>query len=495
MFECCKRKETRRQTAKLRARKYRNQLRQGQIDTLGLVPTRIASRIWGTVNDVPLPTFLRKPVYHAWTKVFGVKLEEADTDDIGKYPSLQQFFTRAVKPGTHDVCPTPGQLVSPVDGRVVSMCEVNTKKGVLEQVKGVDYHVADFLGFEPKVSAPGNKIYSCVIYLSPGDYHRYHSPTEWLATSRTHFTGQLLPVNKLFVNTVPSLFAVNERVAVLGEWDHGFFSYTAVGAYNVGSMTLNFDPELRTNRWRSRRGRVQAKVYDAPVPLARGEEMGLFKLGSTIVMVFEAPDGLEWAVGPGEKVRMGQPMFTEPLAEPKEGVLEGPRRPPYLPSVWKSPSRRSSRNHGKQALVEAVTDSFASSTGLEGSTVVEDLGSSASDDGADTPEDYDEEADAECGSGDERCDEEMVKLSTLLHRPVRDLPSPSAHRSSATPPPPAPGAGGEDDGAESGYATEGGTDDEGVVERMRVRRARREASRAARREDGGSTTRHRRSRR
>lgn len=156
------------------------------------------------------------------------------------------------------------------------------------------------------------------VYLSPGDYHHFHSPTKWGVRSWSHFAGQLLPVNALGVNLVPGLFAVNERVCCFGEWEHGFMSYSAVGAFGVGSVHLSWDGSCCTNQPDADEGFAQDKFYSEPVELAQGDDMGSFSFGSTIVMVFEAPADLQWAVGPGDKVRMGQAMVRN-LA-PKSAV-------------------------------------------------------------------------------------------------------------------------------------------------------------------------------
>ena len=124
-----------------------------------------------------------------------------------------------------------------------------SKLGVLSQIKGLEYHLTDFLGIQTPTLAPGNALFSATLYLAPGDYHRFHSPTEWVCHSRTHFAGQLLPVNPLVSRLIPSLFCANERVALFGRWRHGFFSYTAVGATNVGSIRIAFDDEVVTNTW------------------------------------------------------------------------------------------------------------------------------------------------------------------------------------------------------------------------------------------------------
>jgi len=190
-------------------------------------------------------------------------------------------------------------------------------------------------------------LYYCVIYLAPGDYHRFHSPVSWVVTSRRHFAGELYSVSPYLQRTLPGLFTLNERVVLLGRWRWGFFSYIPVGATNVGSIVINFDKELRTNslttdteadraaeaaatRGEPYSGFAEATYEGASAllkgyALKRGEEMGGFQLGSTIVLVFEAPrsrrttsldegwvegknriGGWRWLIERGQKVKVGQ---------------------------------------------------------------------------------------------------------------------------------------------------------------------------------------------
>jgi phosphatidylserine decarboxylase len=192
-------------------------------------------------------------------------------------------------------------------------------------------------------------LFYVVVYLAPGDYHRFHSPCSWVVEKRRHFAGELYSVSPYLQKTLPGLFTLNERVVLLGRWRWGFFSFTPVGATNVGSIKVNFDRELRTNslttdtaadraaeeaakRGESYGGFAEA-TYEAASPilhghaLRRGEEMGGFQLGSTVVLVFEAPKGRRpsfdegwlgektkrkggwnWAVEKGQKVKMGQAL-------------------------------------------------------------------------------------------------------------------------------------------------------------------------------------------
>ncbi|KAF9572226.1 phosphatidylserine decarboxylase 1 [Mortierella alpina] len=162
---------------------------------------------------------------------------------------------------------------------------------------------------------PGNALFFCVIYLAPGDYHRFHSPTNWVAETRRHFAGELYSVSPWMVKQLQDLFVLNERVALLGKWRHGFFSMVPVGATNVGSIVLNFDKELRTNQREHRYTRGFGELLYSGVsrllngqPLHVGEEMGGFKLGSTVVLVFEAPKSFTFLIEPGQRVKMGQAL-------------------------------------------------------------------------------------------------------------------------------------------------------------------------------------------
>ncbi|KAI9888747.1 MAG: phosphatidylserine decarboxylase 1 [Vezdaea aestivalis] len=181
-------------------------------------------------------------------------------------------------------------------------------------------------------------LYYAVVYLAPGDYHRIHSPASWVCTTRRHFAGELYSVSPYLQRTLPGLFTLNERVVLLGKWRWGFFSVTPVGATNVGSIRINFDRELRTNSLltdtQADRAAEEARVKDEPWAgfveasyeraskllgghaLKKGEEMGGFRLGSTVVIVFEAPVGGEgkekggwkWGVEKGQRVKVGESL-------------------------------------------------------------------------------------------------------------------------------------------------------------------------------------------
>lgn len=159
----------------------------------------------------------------------------------------------------------------------------------------------------------GNKLHFCVVYLAPGDYHRFHSPTNWVAERRRHFRGELYSVSPYIASRLSNLFVLNERVALLGRWRYGFFSMIPVGATNVGSIRINFDADLKTNvrEQRTLAGTFSEATYGRASrllggqPLSKGEEMGGFLLGSTIVLVWESPE-FAFEVEAGQKVVVGQ---------------------------------------------------------------------------------------------------------------------------------------------------------------------------------------------
>lgn len=199
--------------------------------------------------------------------------------------------------------------------------------------------------WSPSTNKMPSALFYVVVYLAPGDYHRFHSPTSWVAEKRRHFAGELYSVSPYLQRTLPALFTLNERVVLLGRWRWGFFSFTPVGATNVGSIKINFDSELRTNSLTTDtaadRAAEEAAEKGEPYcgyaeatygraskilgghALRRGEEMGGFQLGSSIVLVFEAPKGIRksfddgwaggerkggwrWGVTQGQRVKYGE---------------------------------------------------------------------------------------------------------------------------------------------------------------------------------------------
>jgi len=278
-----------------------------------LWPLRMESRIWGWFARIELPEFLRAPVIGYFARYVGCDLSEAEQQDLTKYVSVNEFFRRTVKPELRPLA--NALLVSPSDG-VVQVCGqvVNDR---IEQVKGFSYTLGAFVGEDlakqlknRRKKSPDDQLYYCVIYLSPADCHRFFSPVQWKIDLRRHITGYLLSVNKNALARVPTLFATNERVLLTGEWKYGFFSMTPVGATHVGSIVLGCEETLKTNDWRKRIGDVDDKHYDSGVPKNRGDYVGEFNMGSSVVLIFEAPKEFKFALKVGDKLKYGQTLGT-----------------------------------------------------------------------------------------------------------------------------------------------------------------------------------------
>ncbi|KAF7239848.1 Phosphatidylserine decarboxylase proenzyme, mitochondrial [Varanus komodoensis] len=293
------------------------------------VPTRLLSRAWGRLNNVELPTWLRKPVLSLYIWTFGVNMKEAAVEELHHYRNLSEFFRRKLKPQARPVCGVHS-VISPSDGKILSFGQV--KNCEVEQVKGITYSLESFLGppankghLESKpasrsgsfqkqlVTKDGNELYHCVIYLAPGDYHCFHSPTDWKVSHRRHFPGSLMSVNPGVARWIKELFCHNERVVLTGCWKHGFFSLTAVGAQNVGSIRIYFDQDLHTNSPRYSKGSYNDCSFTNSnnhegICMRKGEHLGEFNLGSTIVLIFEAPKDFNFYVKLGQKIRFGEAL-------------------------------------------------------------------------------------------------------------------------------------------------------------------------------------------
>lgn len=199
------------------------------------------------------------------------------------------------------------------------------------QVKGVTYSLEQFLCGREERSVPAgdeyrrallknpkNTLFQCILYLAPGDYHRFHSPTEWQPNRRLHVAGELLSVNPRIAAWIPGLFALNERAIYVGRWLHGFFSFTAVGATNVGSVRVYFDKTLHTNCKKRKGACTDSAIMPTQLSLCKGDPVGEFRMGSTVVLIFEAPNDFKFQLKTGQRVVCGQSIGCVPNVVPAQ---------------------------------------------------------------------------------------------------------------------------------------------------------------------------------
>lgn len=329
---------------------------------LRFVPLRSVSRLWGYLMSVDIPVPLRPFIYKAWSRAFHSDLDEVALP-LENYASLQEFFARSLKEGSRPVDLDQKSLVSPVDGKILRLGELKGSNAMIEQVKGFSYSASSLLGANsslheaanedrnnqypeqsltedssrkswwhisfasPKVrnpaTCPKKGIFYCVIYLKPGDYHRIHSPVDWQVLLRRHFAGRLYPTNERAARTIRNLYIENERVVLEGQWKEGFLAVAAIGATNVGSVKLLIEPELKTNRPLKKllpSGTPDERVYEPEgvgLMIKKGEEVAAFNMGSTVVLVFQAPISespekikggpeFKFCVRNGDRIRVGE---------------------------------------------------------------------------------------------------------------------------------------------------------------------------------------------
>ena len=235
---------------------------------------------------------------------YGVTMSEAVNPDPAAYPSFNEFFTRALKPGARPLA--AADLVCPVDGAISQFGAIDGER--IFQAKGHDYTATALLGGEAALAAHFHGGHFATLYLSPKDYHRIHMPCDGRLLRMIHVPGALFSVNPATARGVPGLFARNERVVCVFDGAHGPWALVLVGATIVGSMATVWHGVVNPPRPGSLR---EWSYTEQDIRLKQGDEMGRFLLGSTVVMLF--PRGplqfnADWA--PARAIRMGEPMAT-----------------------------------------------------------------------------------------------------------------------------------------------------------------------------------------
>ncbi len=270
------------------------------LGALRRLPVHALSRAAGSLAGWRLPEALRAPAYRTFARAVGADLGEV-AEELDRFPSMQDFFTRSLAPGARPIDPDPRALVAPCDGAWGAAGRI--ANGTLLQVKGRPYALGALLGDE-EVARGFEGGWFATLYLAPRDYHRFHAPCDAEVTRLVHLPGSLWPVNRVGLERVPGLFAENERLCVflrLHPEQGESLAIAAVGATLVGKVHVTFDTittntSARAPRWRH---------YDRPPRLVKGQEFGRFEFGSTLVLA-AAPGALELdPQPPGTPLRLG----------------------------------------------------------------------------------------------------------------------------------------------------------------------------------------------
>ena len=243
------------------------------------LPHRLLSRIVYKATRwtwKPWKNFLIRQI----TQRFNVDLSEAAEPDIAAYAHFNAFFTRALKPDARPMDPNPGALVCPADGHISQSGPI--RSGRIFQAKGQEFTAAELLA-DSSAAAPYADGQFITVYLSPRDYHRVHMPLAGTLVSTAHVPGRIFSVAPKAVESIPRLFARNERLVCHFEGDRGPFAVILVGAMLVSSVSTVWG-DLEIPPYASR---IRRKDYrNQRIRLDRGAEMGRFNMGSTVILLF-----------------------------------------------------------------------------------------------------------------------------------------------------------------------------------------------------------------
>jgi len=270
-----------------------------------IIPYNLLSRITYFLMHTKRFPF-RDPFVTFMIKRHSIQVQEAlepDYTDRRIHPNINSFFVRALKPEARPVTAGINELCSPADGTISQIGKINDKQII--QAKGHSFSVVNLLGGSEERARPFIDGSFSTIYLSPSDYHRVHIPFTGQLKEMVHIPGKLLSVAPFLINAVPDLFANNERVACLFETQFGPMAVILVGAINVGSIETVWAGEVTPPRGL----KVSEYTYqgDDALKLEKGEELGRFNMGSTVIILFP-PDAIHWQenLHHNDKVKMGQ---------------------------------------------------------------------------------------------------------------------------------------------------------------------------------------------
>lgn len=257
----------------------------------------LMSKLTHSKNKIWKNLFIKQIIRH-----YGVNMDEALIPDINAYNSFNDFFTRELKPSLRPFSTEANAIVCPCDGAVSQSGSITD--GQIFQAKGKSFNTTDLLGGSAERAEPFNNGIFTTIYLSPKDYHRLHMPLTGTLKEMVHIPGRLFSVNPATVNSVPNLFARNERVAAIFDTDAGPMALILVGAIFVSSVETVWHGVVTPPSITS----VQDWQYQENAPTLKiGEEMGRFNMGSTIIVLF-GKNKAEWDSNfiAEKKVKLGE---------------------------------------------------------------------------------------------------------------------------------------------------------------------------------------------
>jgi phosphatidylserine decarboxylase len=266
-----------------------------------IVPKRALSGAIGWGGSRGIPTRLRAALLARFASIYGIDVTEAEKP-LADYADFDEFFTRKLRPELRPVDDRPGRVVSPADGTAIESGLVTS--GKMLQAKGMSFSLPELLADEEFAARLEGGAY-LITYLSPRDYHRVHAPATGQVVGWSHVPGTLFLVGAKSVKREPGLFVRNERFVTFMETEGGPLAVVMVAAVGVGHVTASYDPEVQTHGASFIRAAVRRRRYDVGRPIARGDELGIFHLGSTTIIVCPPGRVVLDAIASASAIKMG----------------------------------------------------------------------------------------------------------------------------------------------------------------------------------------------
>ena len=268
-----------------------------------VVPKKLISKMIGVLARSEI-VFIKNTFIKTFQMMYDVNMQEARNGDGSSYPSFNSFFVRSLKSECRPIDKNINSVISPVDGLVSQLG--NVKSGKLIQAKGMYFNLLEFLGNNKPIYEKMKEGMFSTFYLSPKDYHRVHMPLDGKLREMIYLPGKLFSVNSTTSKRVKNLYSKNERLVCIFDTVRGPMVVVLVGAMIVSGITVNWEDENFFNK-----GKIQKLMYPTigkgSVSLKKGDEVGRFMLGSTVVVCF-GMNKIHWEneISIGSIVKMGQ---------------------------------------------------------------------------------------------------------------------------------------------------------------------------------------------
>jgi phosphatidylserine decarboxylase len=264
-----------------------------------ITPTCFLSRIFGIIARIPVSQKILEPILDWYCEKFNVNTKECIIPKDG-FKTFDEFFTRKLKPKARIIATGTKVVVSPVDALVYEFGKINDT--AIIQAKGIDFSVDSLIPSDTANEFRNGMFIT--LYLSPGDYHRIHSPVAGKIIGYFNIPGRLFTVQEYMVNTLKGLFSKNERLISYIQTTKSLIAVCKIGAMNVGRISINHADVVTNKTIRTKEENFYNKEQIKNVKA--GDEIGMFHLGSTIILLFPKNSVKFSGIKTGKKVKMGE---------------------------------------------------------------------------------------------------------------------------------------------------------------------------------------------